>query len=75
MPTYKLLVLVLSALVTVVMVKPRLLEGYDIGTHQQIAGQAVDLSSVGLHAKDQLGFSAGRNEIFLGRSVRDWISL
>ncbi len=74
MRNYSLVGQLLSLLVTILLGCPTALDAYDIGTHQRIAERATDQSVVNTYLRDQLDLREGANEIFLGRSVRDWIT-
>ena len=47
---------------------------YDLPTHEAIATRAVDVSSLSVHFRNQLGFLSGVDEAFLRRSAKDWIT-
>ena len=51
------------------------LYGYDLPTHQIISDRAVTVSSLQIYLRQELGLARGVDELILGRSVSDWITL
>ena len=51
------------------------LYGYDLPTHQVITDRAVTVSLLQSYLRQQLGLVRGVDELILGRSVNDWITL
>jgi hypothetical protein len=46
---------------------------YDVITHQNLAVRSVAVSSIDEVLKNSLGFSQGRQAVFLGRTVEQWL--
>src|SRR5688500_17065430 len=51
------------------------LYGYDLPTHQVITDRAVTVSLLQSYLRQELGLVRGVDELILGRSVNDWITL
>ncbi len=51
------------------------LYGYDLPTHQVITERAVSVSLLQSYLRQDLGLVRGVDELILGRSVNDWITL
>lgn len=50
-----------------------ILDAYDLVTHRAIAERAVDRSMLDGYLRTELGLHGGKDELFLGRSLRDWV--